>query len=798
MKGLLSRGWVGVLASSIAVVLAQAIGETASATETLDVAGATVVTRAGDLPKAEQTAARMFVEELEKRVGKRLTIATTWPKEGLVVAITSGVADPAWGHAIPRREGRALPEKQPEGYRVFAEGGKIIWVVGADPRGALFGVGRLLRTLDWRPGAAHVPAALDVASAPVYRIRGHQLGYRARANSYDGWGEEHYDQYIRELVIFGSNSIENIPFQDTDQSPHMPLTREVMNRTMSEICDRYDVDYWVWTPAVFDLNDEKLRTEALAQHEALYRDCPRLDGVFFPGGDPGKNPPELVMPFLEDLARLLAKYHPDGEIWVSPQGFNAGQMATFIQYLEDTKPAWLAGIVAGPQTERITSLRARVPKQYPIRDYPDITHSVRCQYPALWWDAAFNFTLGRECCNPRPLFHSTVHRLTAPNTDGFISYSDGVHDDVNKVIWNLLSWDPQADTRGILIEYARFFFGPDVAEPVADGILALEKNWEGPLVNNGAVDGTLALWQRLEAENTRLKDDWRWQLCLLRAYYDAYTRHRQIYETALEEEANEVLAQARTRGPDAAMDAALATLNRAETEPCRKDLRKRIDQLCQALFDSICLQTSVERFQASEPERGCVLDFVDYPLNNRWWLEDEFAKIRAMPTDEEKLARLDLLAHWEHPGPGSFYDDVGNVAKSLHVVRGQELNTDPGVPAGRVISMPGFAWRDNGYCRDRLSRQSGMMSPDMIYENIDPDGQYVLRIAGRGELLPQINGQDVEPTVNQQQPEEFRELRVPSELLKDGRISLTWGGPDEGGGSRRRRAQVAEIWLIKE
>ena len=798
MKGLLSRGWAGVLAGSIGVALAQAIGGTACAAETLDVAGATVVTRAGDLPKAEQTAARMFVEELEKRVGKRLTIATTWPKEGLVVAITSGVADPAWGHAIPQREGRALPEKQPEGYRVFTEGGKIIWVVGADPRGALFGVGRLLRTLDWRPGAAHVPAALDVASAPVYRIRGHQLGYRARANSYDGWGEEQYDQYIRELVIFGSNSIENIPFQDTDQSPHMPLTREVMNRTMSEICDRYDVDYWVWTPAEFDLNDEKLRTEALAQHEALYRDCPRLDGVFFPGGDPGKNPPELVMPFLEDLSRLLAKYHPDGEIWVSPQGFNAARVATFIQYLEDNKPGWLAGIVAGPQTERITSLRARVPKQYPIRDYPDITHSVRCQYPALWWDAAFNFTLGRECCNPRPLFHSTVHRLTAPNTDGFISYSDGVHDDVNKVIWNLLSWDPQADTRGILIEYARFFFGPDVAEPVADGILALEKNWEGPLVNNGAVDGTLALWQRLEAENTRLKDDWRWQLCLLRAYYDAYTRHRQIYETALEEEANELLAQARTRGPEVAMDAALATLKRAETEPCRKDLRKRIDQLCQALFDSICLQTSVERFQASEPERGCVLDFVDYPLNNRWWLEDEFAKIREMPTDEEKLARLDLLAHWEHPGPGSFYDDVGNVAKSLHVVRGQELNTDPGVPAGRVISIPGFAWRDNGYCRDRLSRQSGMMSPDMIYENIDPDGQYVLRIAGRGQLLPQINGQDVEPTVNQQQPEEFRELRVPSELLEDGRISLTWEGPDEGGGSRRRRAQVAEIWLIKE
>jgi hypothetical protein len=32
--------------------------------------------------------------------------------------------------------------------------------------------------------------------------------------------------------------------------------------------------------------------------------------------------------------------------------------------------------------------------------------------------------------------------------------------------------------------------------------------------------------------------NWRWQLCLLRAYYDAYTRRRLIYESRLEDEAN--------------------------------------------------------------------------------------------------------------------------------------------------------------------------------------------------------------------------------------------------------------------
>ena len=54
---------------------------------------------------------------------------------------------------------------------------------------------------------ARVPAALDRAAAPFYLIRGHQLGYRARANSYDGWDKKQYEQYIRELVIFGANSI---------------------------------------------------------------------------------------------------------------------------------------------------------------------------------------------------------------------------------------------------------------------------------------------------------------------------------------------------------------------------------------------------------------------------------------------------------------------------------------------------------------------------------------------------------------------------------------------------------------
>jgi len=66
------------------------------------------------LPKAEQAAAQVLVEELEKRIGKRLPVSTAWPNRGLVVAVTSKAVDALAGHAVPCREGGERPELRPE------------------------------------------------------------------------------------------------------------------------------------------------------------------------------------------------------------------------------------------------------------------------------------------------------------------------------------------------------------------------------------------------------------------------------------------------------------------------------------------------------------------------------------------------------------------------------------------------------------------------------------------------------------------------------------------------------------
>ncbi len=557
-----------------------------------------------------------------------------------------------------------------------------------------------------------------------------------------------------------------------------------MNIELSKICEKYDANYWIWTPASFDLTDKKQREEELKKHEAFYQACPRLNGVFFPGGDPGDNHPRDVLPFLEELTKILHKHHPNAGMWISLQGFNEEKVKYFFDYLNEKSPDWLTGVVYGPGSPPIDLERKMLPKKYKYRFYPDITHSVRCQYPVPHWDQAFALTLGRECTNPMPEYYSKVFGENAPYTDGFISYSDGVHDDVNKVLWSQLGWNSKVDIRNAMVEYCRFFFGPDVAEKAAGGIFSLEQNWLGPIAGNETIQKTFELWKTLEAENPQLKDNWRWQQLVMRAYYDAYIQKRLAYEKGLEETAYNVLARAKAIGADKAMDEATAQLDMAVKEPVARDLREKVVQYCDNLFQSVGLQTSVPKHHASGYERGCVLDFIDHPLNNRWWLEDEFEKVRKIPSEKEKIARLDFIRTYDKPGEGSFYDNISS-ADAKHVIS----ETDDAID---------YLWENNGKSRKRLSTQLFQFTPMLKYDELDSDANYLIRVAGYGEALLRANGERLKPTKYEKGYEQFKEFPLPKELLKDGKLAITFDKPEnEENINWRQQSRVTDVWIKK-
>jgi len=755
-------------------------------TPPINLRNAVIVVRPGQLPSAERTAAAVLVDEVLKRTGIRLRTSTSWPAAGPVIAITSEQTVGEWKRAIPARKSKA------EGFRLISKPDSV-WILGADARGTLFGVGKLLRELDWSQGNLSLPAGIDIETAPAYPIRGHQLGYRAQANSYDAWDAKQFEQYIRELTYFGANSVEAIPFQDERKTPVLKFSRREMNKAMGEICTRYGLDYWHWLPAEFDLNNKPERDKLLANCDELFRDCQTITGIFFPGGDPGNNPPELVLPFLEDLSKRMIPVHPKARIWISLQLFNAAQIEYVYKYIEREKPAWFGGLIVGPSSPPLAASRQRLPKQYQLRLYPDLTHNKLCQYEVPEWDQAYALTLGREAVNPRPAEFAAIHNRFAPFSDGFISYSDGVHDDVNKTIYSALSWDPSLDPRDILIDYARAYFQPQIARETADAIFALERNWHGPLAENGSVEGTLLLWRNLEKKAPGLAGNWRWQMCLLRANYDVFVRRRLIRETNLELEAN--AAMLRNVDSDTRIAEARKILNQAVEQPISPELRARIVELCEQLYRSIGLQTSVPKYHAIGAERGAVLDFVDYPLNNRWWLEDEFEKFRELSNEDQRRKRLVELATWEHPGPGSFYDAVGNIAKSPHVVRAEANAADPG-----KLRQPGttYWWWDQGKSRARLPWQITSWPLAMVYDGLDENGTYVVQSCGYGQSLMRVNGELVTPTLDGREAGERKEFPIASKFLKGGRLVLTWDRPkDEGHLNWRRKSRLAEVWLLK-
>uniref|UniRef100_UPI00313DD76E hypothetical protein n=2 Tax=Dyadobacter sp. OTU695 TaxID=3043860 RepID=UPI00313DD76E len=741
-----------------------------------------------------ETAPAVLSEEIAKRTGITLKNASAWPKGAPVIALALSSDKSLLSRTLPASTVTNGPEFKAEGYRIVTEtagGNTTVWIIGADARGVLFGTGYLLRHLKMSKSFMGKPllelaGPVNVSSSPAYPIRGHQLGYRSTANTYDAWTVGQFDQYIRELAIFGSNAVEGIPFQEDDKpSPHFKIPASEMRIKMSEICRKYDMDYWVWTPATFELTDKAKRQAELDLHEQFYKECPRLDHIFFPGGDPGDNHPSEVLPFLKELQEKLVKYHPKAKMWISLQGFDTEQIDYFYKYLETEKPTWLQGVVSGPGSPPIAETRYRLPKQYQHRQYPDITHSVRCEFPVEKFDQAFALTLGRESVNPRPFAFAKIHAKYAPFTDGFVSYSDGSHDDVNKVLWSMRGWDPQADAHGIMEEYAAFFFNPTVASVVASAIEGLEQNWKGPLAENGGVEMTYLNWRVLRRVEEQLEGNWRWQMLVFRAYYDQYTRARLIHDQQLEIQANAVLTIANKTNIRITMDTALAIVNKGETEPVERDLRKELTELSNALYTSIGLQTSTEKHKPRSPERGVVMDFVDYPLNNRWWLADEFEKIKKMGDPEKQLARLKTIAFWENPGPGSYYDDISSVAKGPRVKTISEDATD-------------VAWWDNGKSRKRLSTQLFQREPELDYDNLDPRARYVIRVAGEGDALLRVDGRRLSPVVYNKEPETFKEWIVPLSLTQDGKISVTFDGPEESHLNWRKQSKISDVWLLKQ
>ena len=498
-------------------------------------------------------------------------------------------------------------------------------------RGLIFAYSHFLRKCEFKNNKIILINDISGTYIPKKAIRGHQIGYRTTPNTYDAWDYKQYFNYYLDMMAFTTNTCEHMPYEKgiSKRNCLMKYDEEEFLIEASRLADTLDLDVSIWHP---NCDDESIE-EATKKRNELYKKVPRIDYLFIPGGDPGEYYADEFIERTKSFSKVLKEHHKNAKVYPSAQAphkyHDWGDK--LIEELEK-EPEEIDGLIMGPNHAfPMHELRAKTPQKYPMRFYPDITHNLRCEYPVHFlnddWHYSLASTLSRESVNPRPVEFATLHRLFSHYTVGSVSYSEGVHDDLNKMVWSLLEFDDTYPLNEAVSDYVRYFFYGADTETLTEAIFGLEKNWEGNPLNNPSINSTYRAFCELKHDYPALSENWKFLLLYFRACCDKLVLERMKFENALIDDAKYYLKKSE-------INKAKSVLNTGYPQ-FYNDLRTEIFELGEKLFNLIGIQLDVEHYHTDNWERGATLDTIDRPVTDRLWLLNRLDYCESLPENEQ-------------------------------------------------------------------------------------------------------------------------------------------------------------------
>ena len=242
---------------------------------------------------------------------------------------------------------------------------------------------------------------------------------------------------------------------------------------------------------------------------------------------------------IERLHALNVEAHPNAKTMVSTWVFHDDDWDGLYKWLE--KVDWVDYILADSHREFPKyPLEHPVPKGIPIVTFPEIS---------MWGRDPW----GGYGAMALPKRFTRLFRQAERVTGGFMIYSEGIYEDINKWIVNGLYIDPQADPDELLRSYASYELPGVDPEDFVKLCEIYEANHLFPrgrtkpvFTSIGEDDAELAEYRRRACEADRLvekmdrevfpafKERWRWRLVYLRAKIDReiFDRRNAMPETA--------------------------------------------------------------------------------------------------------------------------------------------------------------------------------------------------------------------------------------------------------------------------
>ncbi|HZS57058.1 MAG TPA: hypothetical protein VFA65_21830, partial [Bryobacteraceae bacterium] len=320
-------------------------------------------------------------------------------------------------------------------------------------------------------------------------------------------------------------------------------------------------------------------------------------------------------------------------------------------------------------------------------------------------------------------------------------------------------------------------------------------------------------------------ENWRFQQALYRAYYDDYLRSRLLDGRARLERARDILTSVHEIGwtaepleigatpsatPPNGRDPAelLEQAERALEEGAAYQTipaRTRVKELGEALLQSIQMQLAVDRYQGEAVVRGTNLETLDYPVTNIPWFRAQILAIRKLSAPNEQVNAIKQLLARNDPGPGGFYDDLGDPANRPRLILGPGPVLDPEF---RKSVLTGFSYPDRFGAQTPIQWKRWAESLydealKMHYDGLDPDASYRLRVVygsdvRRIQIRLVANGKfAIHPLMTKPSPPKPLEFDIPHDATRGGQLELAWTR-EQGLGGNGRGCQVSEVWLIRK
>jgi hypothetical protein len=434
-----------------------------------------------------------------------------------------------------------------EGFRIAAGPAGTIRVIGHDERGLLYGVGKLLRSSRFDHGG-FTPGGWRGQSGPQGQFRAIYLASHFR-NFYETAPPAEMQAYLEDLALWGFNTVivhfPQFQFQDFNDPGARKLLDQLRGLFRAAKAAGMEVGLVEASNQGFAATPKELLAQPVPDNWGRR-------GKLGVNLCPAKPPARQLL--LKNWSELLDQFSDTGLDWVVSWPYDEGgcgcpdcwpwgsrghvQLSKAVSQLArrkyprcrfvlstwvyDSPPAgewtglakaladdkgWVDAVMADAHEDYPHyPLDNPVPGGLPLLNFPEIS---------MWGRSPW----GGFGATPLPGRFQRLWNQVKQKVGGGMPYSEGIYEDINKVICGQFYWNKDRAALDTVREYIAFEYSPDVVEDVLAAVNLLEETHTKLSEKSFKA---LELLQKAEARLTpQAKKSWRWRILYLRSVVDA-------------------------------------------------------------------------------------------------------------------------------------------------------------------------------------------------------------------------------------------------------------------------------------